>query len=148
MSDIRQRSDFELTPREFEELCEEEAKLRRKGEEVERRREVIEERLRIAIKNNREERTSIIREYRNAMRQQRKALAEEHAQQREQHLAQQRAGINGGALANLQSRIAALNEQTKEELHEEDKLAVSLRKADMRALRGRLSKTNGSGGAA
>jgi hypothetical protein len=125
MNDAKQHGDFELTPREFEQLCEEEAKLRRTGKEVERRREVIEARLRDAVKRDREERTSIIREYRTAMRQQRKAQDEEREEQRKHEHEERRSRVNPEALANLSARIAAMPEQTREQRAEAREAALA-----------------------
>jgi hypothetical protein len=68
-------------------------------------------------------------------RQERRAVFEE----RQQQVEERRASLNSEALLNLQNRIATLGEQTKEERHQEDRLAVAQRKE---ALRNRL---NGNG---
>jgi hypothetical protein len=53
-------------------------------------------------------------------------------EERQREVEERRAGMNAGALANLQDRIATLNEQTKEERKQADVQAVVERKAGLR----------------
>jgi hypothetical protein len=125
-------NDDQLSPHEFEALCLEEAKLRRKGVEVARR-------LRRAIKANREESQDLIREHRLALRQQRQEIVGEHQQGREQNREDRRARMDPGALAKMQEMIAGVREQTKEEIKQGEKIAIVERKEKAAAMRGRIA---------
>jgi hypothetical protein len=124
--------DDELTPHEFEALCLEEAKLRRKGVEVARR-------LRRAIKASREESKDLIREHRVAAHQKRRAEIEKHQQEREQNREDRRARMSPEVLAKIQDRIAGVREQTKEEISRGEKIAIVERKEKAAAMRGRIA---------
>ena len=131
-NEVTQPMSEDLDDNEIDALC---IELAKQGHRV---KGIVTE-LRRVIGSKRPAQRSVAKEYRTRMRQQRKALAEELAQQRAEQLAQQRAGINAEALTNLQERIAALNEQTREEQHKEHRLVMA-------ELRDRLgSKANGSG---
>jgi hypothetical protein len=119
--------DDELSPHQFEALCLEEAKLRRKGVEVQRR-------LRRAIKANREETTDLIKAHRLTMRQQRKARIEEHHQAREQQLGDRRAKMHPEALEKLRARIRKITELSKEAI---SRIEFEERKERMTAMRRR-----------
>jgi hypothetical protein len=71
-------------------------------------------------------------------RQERRAALEE----RQRQIEERRAGMNSEALTNLQNKIAALDEQTKEELHEERGREIAQRREALG------NRVNGSGDAA
>ena len=134
-ADIFSRGDPDLTPQEFERLCDELAEQRRKAEVSNLRCEQIEQQLRRAIRDNREERGDIIKQRRTAMRQQRKAQAEEREQERNAQRTEMLSRRSPEALAKLQASIAELKECTKEEQREEAVAAQIKAKLDRAALR-------------
>jgi hypothetical protein len=132
--------DPELTPQEFERLCNELADLDRKA----LRRKQIEEQLRGAISNGREENRTIIKSERLRRRLQRKADREEREQERKEQRAERLSRLSPETRAKLQARIAELKEYTKEELRQEAIDAQKKAKQDRAALR-RWRNGNGSG---
>jgi hypothetical protein len=124
--------DDELSPHQFEALCLEEAKLRRKGVEVARR-------LRRAIKASREESRDLIKEHRVAAHQERRAEIEKHQQAREQNREDRRARMSPEVLAKMQDRIAGVREQTKEEIKQGERIEFVERKEKAAAMRGRIA---------
>jgi HNH endonuclease len=138
------RGDPELTPQEFERLCNELADLDRKASLSEVRREQIEAQLRGTISNHRDERRADVKKYRSDLRQKRKALAEEREQERKEQRAQMLSRRSPEARDKLRASIARLKEYTKEELRREAIEAQKKAKQDRAALR-RWKNTNGSG---
>jgi hypothetical protein len=132
--------DPELTPQEFERLCNELADLDRKAI----RRKQIEEQLRGAISNGREENRTIAKNHRAVLRLQRKAAREEGERERKEQRAVMLSRLNPEARAKLQARIAMLKESTPEALHQEATEAQIKKKQD-RALLRRWKNRNGSG---
>src|SRR5262249_40703135 len=119
VADRFSRNDPELTPREFEQLCNELADLDRKASLSDLRRNRIEAQVRGSIRNHRDERRSEIKKYRSALRLQRKALAEEREQERKEERAERLSRRSPEALAKLKASISELKECTKEELRRE-----------------------------
>src|SRR5262249_16523996 len=112
VADRFSRGDPELTPQEFEQLCNELADLDRKPSLSEVRRERIEAQLRRTISNSRDERRAGIKKYRSDLRQKRKALAEEREQERKGQRAERLSRRSPEALAKLKASIAELKECT------------------------------------
>jgi hypothetical protein len=128
------RGDPELTPQEFERLCNELADLDRKASLTDVRRKQIEAQLRGTMSNDRADRT-IIKEYRLRKRLQRKAAREEGEQKRKEQRTEMLGRLSPEVRAKLQAGIAGLKEYTKEELHQEATEAQIKKKQDMAALR-------------
>lgn len=101
------RGDPELTPQEFERLCEELADVDRKLSLLNTRRQQIEAQLKRTIRDLREEHYEEISEHRLLKRLERKAAAEE----RERVVEERRARITPEAQARLRASIAELKER-------------------------------------
>jgi hypothetical protein len=129
----------ELTPQEFERLCNELADLDRKA----LRRKQIEEQLRGAINNGREENRTIIKNHRSVLRLQRKAAREEGERARKEQRVEMLSRLSPEARAKLQARIAMLKESTPEALRQEAIDEQIKKKQDRAALR-RWRNGNGS----
>jgi len=134
-ADIFSRGEPEITPQEFERLCNELADLEHKAEVSNLRREQIEAQLRRAISDEREETRDIIKEHRTVLRLQRKALAEEREQRAKEQRAETLSRLSPEARAKLKARIAELKECTKEELRQEAIDEQIKKKQDRAALR-------------
>jgi hypothetical protein len=121
----------DLTPQEFERLCNELADLDRKA----LRRKQVETQLRGAISNGREENRTIIKSHRSVLRLQRKAMREEGERARKEQRAEVLSRLSTETRAKLQARIAELKECTKEELRQEATDEQIKKKQDRAALR-------------
>jgi hypothetical protein len=121
----------ELTPQEFERLCNELADLDRKA----LRRKQIETQLRGAISNGREENRTIIKNHRSLLRLQRKAAREEGERARKEQRAEMLSRLSPDVRAKLQARIAMLKESTPEALRQEATDAQIKARQDRAALR-------------
>ena len=135
-ADIFSRGDPDLTDREIETLCLEQASLRRRDE-------AIIAQLRRAIRDRRQATRDIIKEHRAAMREQRRAAGEELEQQRQERRTQKLARRSPEALARSKASIAELKESTPEELKADRVAEIAERK--QQRLR-RLGPMNGFGG--
>jgi hypothetical protein len=127
----------------LEQAKDELAELDHKADVTDLRRAQIAAQLRRTIRDNRDERRTVIKEHRNAMRLQRRALAEEREQERKEQRTERLARLSPEALAKLKASIAELKESTKEELRQEAKLAQLKEKQERAAFR--RWRTNGSG---
>ncbi|MFY9836837.1 MAG: HNH endonuclease, partial [Xanthobacteraceae bacterium] len=131
VADCLSRGDPELTPQEFERLCNELADLDRNASLSDLRRRQIETQLRGTIRNHCDERRTEIKKYRSAMRLQRKALNEQREQERKEQRAERLSRLSPEALAKLKASIAGVKECTKEELRQEAIEAQLKKKQDM-----------------
>jgi hypothetical protein len=123
--------DFDLTPKEFEELCREEASLRRRDK-------AILTLLRSAVRQRREQSRDLIKDERDRMRQRRKVAREELEQDRHDRRTQLLAKRSPEALAQLRASIATLAESTPEEFKADRIAEIAERKQQ------RLRRLNGS----
>jgi hypothetical protein len=121
-ADMFSRGEPDLTDREIEALCLEQASLRRRDE-------TIIAQLRRAIRDRREETKAIIKEHRAVLREQRKAERKGLEQERHERRTETLAKINPEALVRLKASIAELKESTPEELNADLAAAVAKRKA-------------------
>ena len=129
VADHFSRGEPDLTPHEFERLCNELADLERKAEVTDHRRKQIEAQLRRTISDRRSERSGLIKKHRTAMRLQRRALAEEREQERKEQRTERLARRSPEALAKLKASIAQLKESTPEELKADRIAEIAKRKA-------------------
>jgi hypothetical protein len=129
------RGDPELTPQEFERLCNELSDLDRKASLSDLRRKQTEAQLRGTISNHRDEHRTIIKEHRRVLRLQRRRLAEEREQERKERRAEMLSRLSPEARDKLRASIAGLKESTKEELRQEAIEAQKKAKQDRAALR-------------
>src|SRR5262249_50021508 len=134
-ADVFSQGEPDLTPHEFERLCAELAELDHKADVTDLRRAQIAAQLRRTIRDNRDERRTVIKEHRTAMRLQRRAAAEEREQERKEQRAERLSRLSPEALVKLKASIAELKECTKEEIRQEARLAQRKAKEDMRAFR-------------
>jgi DNA repair exonuclease SbcCD nuclease subunit len=138
------RGDPEVTPQEFEQLCNELTDLDRKASLTDVRRKQIEAQLRRTIHNQRDEHWTDIKAQRLRLRLQRKAAREELEQERKDRRVGLLSRLSPEARAKLKASIANLKEYTKEELRQETIEAQKKAKQDRAALR-RWKNGNGSG---